>query len=295
MNNAFDLQNLIDTLSYSKKIHISIHYLTGAYQQDPTLIVQPANKVHYCKFCNEAKTTKRGLALCMRNKYLSINKAFNKKYQFIGKCYLGITEIVTPVFIKDTLFCIVYIGNILIKEDIVKIMDQIHYASHITHVKSNLVDLIDELENISARSLDDYIKIANTLSGCIHLILEAHKSLFQGKRSAITINTTHWLIQQAVEYIEQFYNTDIKLTHISNLFFVNAQYLSRLFSKNMGVTFVEYIHLTRIKEAKKLLMETNNKIIDIAYKVGFNNVTYFNLVFKKNTGLTPFEFRKAHI
>ncbi|ROR25803.1 AraC-like DNA-binding protein [Mobilisporobacter senegalensis] len=294
MNNKFELQNLIDILSYSKKIHISIHYLTGTYQQDPALIVQPANKVHYCKFCNEAKMTKKGLALCMRNKYLSINKAMNEKCQFIGKCYLGITEIVTPVFINDSLFCIVYIGNILIEEDTEKTIRQIQYASGITHSKSHLSDLINELENISISRLDDYIKMADIISGCIHLILDANKDLFQGKRPATHINNRHWLIQQTVEYIEQFYNTDIKLTHISDLFFVNSQYLSRLFSKNMGVTFIEYIHFIRMKEAKKLLIETDNKIIEIAYKVGFNNVTYFNLVFKKNTGLTPFEFRNKH-
>jgi YesN/AraC family two-component response regulator len=63
----------------------------------------------------------------------------------------------------------------------------------------------------------------------------------------------------------------------------------------MGTTFVEYINIIRIKEAKILLKETDSKIIEIAYKVGFNNVTYFNLIFKKITGQTPFEFRKGSL
>jgi len=60
----------------------------------------------------------------------------------------------------------------------------------------------------------------------------------------------------------------------------------------MGITFVEYIRLIRIREAKKLLEESDMKIIELAAKVGFNNVTYFNLLFKKETGETPVEFRR---
>jgi YesN/AraC family two-component response regulator len=291
MADTFELQKLIDILSDAKNIHISIHFLTGAYQQDSALTIQPVNKVHYCKFCNEAKMTKKGLSLCMKNKYMSINKAMNTKCQFIGKCYLGITEIVTPVFFNDNLFCIIYLGNILIKEDMSETIRYIQYASRVTHInEEQLTRLFHKSEQISQEKLNTYTKMADIISSCVHLILDAHKDRFQGKRT--NSDKKHWVIQQTIEYIDQFYNTDLKLSQISDLFFVNTQYLSRLFSKNMGITFVEYINLIRIKEAKILLEETDSKIIEIAYKVGFNNVTYFNLIFKKITGQAPLEYRK---
>lgn len=292
MNDTFELQNLIEILSASKNIHISIHFLTGAYQQDSAFTIQPVNKVHYCKFCNEAKMTKKGLSLCMRNKYMSINKAINKECQFIGKCYLGLTEIVTPVFLNDNLFCIIYLGNILIKEDMAETVRYIQYASKITQVsEEQLTSLFHESEQISLENLNTYKKMADIISSCVHLILNAHKERFQGKRT--TTDKKHWVIQQTTEYIEQFYNTDINLSQISGLFFVNTQYLSRLFAKNMGMTFVEYINFIRMKEAKILLKETDLKIIEIASRVGFNNVTYFNLIFKKITGQTPLQFRNG--
>lgn len=291
MEDTFELQKLIDILSASRKIHISIHFLSGAYQQDPSLNILPAHKVHYCKFCNEAKKSKKGLYLCMKNKYMSINKAMNTKSQFIGKCYLGLTEIVTPIFFNDNLFCIIYLGNILIKEDMSKTIRYIQNASKFTHInEEQLTSLIYDSEQISIQQLNAYINIADLIRSSIYLILEAHREQFQGKRN--TSNKRHWVIQQTKEYIEQFYYTEIKLSQISELFFVNTQYLSRLFSKEMGTTFVEYINFTRINEAKILLNETDSKIIEIAYKVGFNNVTYFNLIFKKLTGQTPLEFKK---
>jgi YesN/AraC family two-component response regulator len=292
MEDIFELQKLIDIFSESKNIHISIHFLSGAYQQDPALTIQPINKVHYCNFCNEAKKTKKGLSLCMKNKYMSINKVINTKSQFIGKCYLGLTEIVTPVYFNDNLFCIIYLGNILIKEDMSKIIHYIQYASRVTHInEEQLTNLFHKSEQINLEKLITYTKMADMIRSYIYLILEAHKDRFQGKRT--TSDKKHWIIQQTMEYIEQFYNTDIKLAQISDLFFVNTQYLSRLFSKNMGITFVEYINFIRIKESKTLLKESDSKIIEIAYKVGFNNVTYFNLIFKKLTGQTPLEFRKS--
>jgi AraC-like DNA-binding protein/ligand-binding sensor protein len=294
MEDTFELQKLIDILSVSKNIHISIHFLTGAYQQDSALTIQAANKVHYCNFCNEAKKTKKGLDLCMKNKYMSINKVVNTKSQFIGKCYLGLTEIVTPVFLNDSLFCIIYLGNIIINEDVSKTICCIKRASKITQLNEDqLISLFHDSELIPLDKLSLYMKMSDIISSFIHLILEAHKDRFLGKRTIS--DKKHWLVEQTKEYIEQFYYTDIKLSQISNLFFVNSQYLSRLFSKKMGITFVEYINIIRIKEAKILLKETDSKIIEIAYKVGFNNVTYFNLIFKRITGQTPFEFRKGSL
>jgi len=52
-----------------------------------------------------------------------------------------------------------------------------------------------------------------------------------------------------------------------------------------------YINIQRLEQAKKLLKETNNTIIDIALAVGFNNVTYFNRIFKRHVNMTPQQFR----
>lgn len=293
MDFNFKLQNLIDLLSASSHIHISVHYMTGAYHQNPAFDLMPDHKVHHCAFCNKAKNSKKGLSLCMKNKYLSISKALKTKSQFIGSCYLGITEIVTPIFVNDNLFCILYVGNLLIEENLNTVIQKIQYACKFTVInEQQLITAFDELQFLSAEDLDDYIKTADLISSCILLALNTDKKLHEGKQLIPNTAKRHWLIEQTIDYIDQFYNTDLKLTHISSLFFVNPQYLSRLFSMNMGITFVEYIRLIRIREAKKLLEESDMKIIELAAKVGFNNVTYFNLLFKKETGETPVEFRR---
>ena len=68
-------------------------------------------------------------------------------------------------------------------------------------------------------------------------------------------------------------------------------YLGRLFKKETGMCIGDYINLRRLEIAKELLASTDDKIISISSSVGFNNVTYFNRLFKKQTGLTPLQYR----
>ena len=65
-----------------------------------------------------------------------------------------------------------------------------------------------------------------------------------------------------------------------------------VFSQETGCTFKEYLTEIRIRRAKELLRTTPLRSADIAYEVGYNDPHYFSYVFRKNTGLTPSEFRQ---
>jgi AraC-like DNA-binding protein len=69
-------------------------------------------------------------------------------------------------------------------------------------------------------------------------------------------------------------------------------YLSRLFKKVSGYTFKEYLILQRIANAKSLLVYTDYNVTQICMKSGFNNVNHFIRTFKKQEGITPYQYRK---
>jgi YesN/AraC family two-component response regulator len=70
------------------------------------------------------------------------------------------------------------------------------------------------------------------------------------------------------------------------------QHVSTLFKKEVGVTFQEYVQSVRIKESCRLLINTDQKVADIATKVGYSNIKFFNEVFKRHMEMTPRDFRK---
>ena len=73
---------------------------------------------------------------------------------------------------------------------------------------------------------------------------------------------------------------------------ISENYLSRLVKKYTGRSVGAWIDIVRIQQAKRLLWETRQPIIDIAAAVGIEDQSYFSRLFKKETGLTPSGFRK---
>lgn len=102
----------------------------------------------------------------------------------------------------------------------------------------------------------------------------------------------HERISEVVRYINSHYTQELSLHVLAEKFYVSPYYLSRFFKEATGFTFVEYLNSVRIKEAKKLLEQSNMKVSLIAKKVGFGSVTHFGRVFKLVTGYVPLYYRK---
>lgn len=73
---------------------------------------------------------------------------------------------------------------------------------------------------------------------------------------------------------------------------VTPNYLSNLFKKETGTGLTNYVAQLRIEEAKLLLQRSRLRMTEIAERVGFDNSSYFTVVFKQMTGESPREFRK---
>jgi len=100
------------------------------------------------------------------------------------------------------------------------------------------------------------------------------------------------LIRHAKEYIENHYtDPKLSLSDVAGAVNLSTSHFSVVFSQEACQTFKEYLTEVRINKAKELLRMTTLRSADIAYRVGYNDPHYFSSVFKKNTGLSPMEFR----
>jgi AraC family transcriptional regulator of adaptative response / methylphosphotriester-DNA alkyltransferase methyltransferase len=75
---------------------------------------------------------------------------------------------------------------------------------------------------------------------------------------------------------------------------VSQRRMVEIFKDEYGVTLSEYVGNLRLSEAKRLLSDTNDEIIDIAYSIGFRGLSSFYRFFKNSTGLSPAAYRKEH-
>lgn len=99
-------------------------------------------------------------------------------------------------------------------------------------------------------------------------------------------------IQRAISYIQENYAKDLNMAVVSNFISMNYSLFSYVFKQFTGMNFVNYLKDIRMKEAKRLLEETDKKIIEISNAIGYENEKHFMKIFKSTTGVSPTEFRK---
>jgi two-component system response regulator YesN len=100
------------------------------------------------------------------------------------------------------------------------------------------------------------------------------------------------IIFRAKAYIDQHYSqSDISLNQVANYVNRSPSHFSTIFSHEAGITFRDYLTQVRIEKAKELLSTTMLRSSEISYNIGYKDPHYFSSVFKKNTGLSPKEFR----
>ena len=99
-------------------------------------------------------------------------------------------------------------------------------------------------------------------------------------------------MQQAIAYIEENYAGDLNMAVVSNYLSMNYSMFSYSFKQYTGTNFVNYLKNIRMREAKRLLKETDMRIIEISQEVGYENEKHFMRIFKSCYGVSPSEYRK---
>lgn len=101
------------------------------------------------------------------------------------------------------------------------------------------------------------------------------------------------LVENAKKIIENNFAGDISLEQVSRHVHLSSAYLSELFKKETGMSFIDYKTIVRIECAKKLICTPLMNISEISTKVGYSDPKYFSKLFKKITGKTIYEYRKG--
>lgn len=100
-------------------------------------------------------------------------------------------------------------------------------------------------------------------------------------------------VNKVLNYIHEHYNEQISTSVFAKKLFISESHLCRMFKQAVGVSVLEYINKFRIDKACVLLKNTNENISDIAMSVGFENLNYFDRIFKRYKNISPGAFRKG--
>jgi len=102
------------------------------------------------------------------------------------------------------------------------------------------------------------------------------------------------IVDSALLYIDQNYMRDIDLSDVAAFSGFSKYYFSRMFKRQLGVSFSEHLRRKRVDVAEEKLIHSDQSIQDIAVAAGFGSIATFNRVFKEAKNCTPSRFREIY-
>ncbi|SDB06634.1 helix-turn-helix domain-containing protein [Eubacterium oxidoreducens] len=148
-----------------------------------------------------------------------------------------------------------------------------------------------ELQQIkNLRSLYPTIDDQNQLTKQLSLSIIDHLSNQTSEHSSAPSKN----VARVLDYVSEHYKENISLAKTAQAVALSKSYLSDIFKKEIGITFLNYVTNLRIEKAKELLLDSTMKMYEISDAVGFQDYTYFSQIFKKKTGMTLSEYRNRH-
>ena len=99
--------------------------------------------------------------------------------------------------------------------------------------------------------------------------------------------------QQAILIINSDYAAPLQLAEVAEQLGIRADYLSKVFRRNVGYSFSDYLMKIRLNRACHLLRTTKMKVSEVGFESGFSNISNFNRLFFRQNRMTPSEFRRS--
>lgn len=278
------LQKALSAICRAERLHICIHDISGILNI-PHLSIEKKFAMHSGSFCDLAKSTEAGFNLCMKCKNCCNRLATKNKKSFSGLCAFGLFEAVRPVIIDGRTVCIIYCGNTVT-----------NINSSLNKLRNTCLNIGIPFEQMGDKLIGEYQSTADetAISSVCELIDSYIRLLYEKYKgeTSITANSYHWSVSNIKAYVDENYSRPLTLGELCRLYFVNEKYAGKLFSEQVGMTFHEYLNKIRLENAASLLLSENEKIIDIALRCGYGDVTYFNRKFRQRYGTNPGKYRK---
>ncbi|MFD0674606.1 response regulator [Cohnella sp. GCM10027633] len=139
----------------------------------------------------------------------------------------------------------------------------------------------------------DYVQALldyDTLDELARYSMQAYEQAAR-RRASVLLNKEKRWIDEAKKIIIAHLSDELTLQRVAGDLYLNPNYLSDLFRKETGETFVDFLTRKRMEKAKELLKSTRGKSYEVAEQVGYKDADYFSKVFKKIVGMSPSDYR----
>ncbi len=276
MNDLKQIESYILYLITECGLSITIHPI----EEENLILLSDLHRfnIHDNSYCTCIKNASGGHKRCVLHQKKVFEKITAARESFGGVCYAGVFEYVYPITSNHKIIGFISVSGYSCekgKKRIQCLCREYGYSDGgLEKAYGSLRSEIPEKKQIDTL----LIPLCNMLE------------LAYMKREAIP-NDKHPL-DETVMYIKNYYDTDLKSRDICERFNYSRSYLTHEFKSLTGKSFKEYLIDVRLENAKRLLRYSKLSVTEIAFSVGFMDVSYFSNVFKTKVGISPSAYRK---
>ncbi|MBP1993654.1 AraC family transcriptional regulator [Paenibacillus eucommiae] len=241
-------------------------------------------------FCNQTLTVGKGdIFLIPPLMEHSLNALHNKDFELIILDFI-------PYFIDDKLspFSQTIYYHLLHQRDLQSQSEWLHPWLHIAQEKQLLVEqlLQDISDQLSSKEEGYEFSIQINLVNLLILIDREFRRSSRTIRPSIQLKSHQAQFDKVIRYLYDNYSQDISLEQAADIAHMTPAYFSHMFKKEVGQTFIEFMHEIRIERAMDMIRQNEHTVTQICFHVGFRNLSHFIRTFKKRTGEAPTAYKK---
>lgn len=323
-----DLKSILD-IPLWEEIQDELAKLTGTaiitidYKGNP--ITKHSCRTDFCSVIREDPVLRKR---CCRCDALAGLEAVRMGKPYIYLCHCGVVDAAVPVTVGNRYLGAVMFGQVRIPDGdtdakVERLVSEV--SSFQTGSESDRQDLIEMYDRLPEMEYKRIVAIADTLNAIVNYIVDravnseneamTYKFLLQNSniQNAATFSEIQGLkapelewgdfpverelpksspIYPAVAYVHNHRQEMVTMNDMARLCHLSPSYFSRLFRREMGENFINYVNRIKVQWAKERLRSSNDSVVQIAQELGYMDSSYFISVFKKFEGTTPLAYRQ---
>jgi two-component system response regulator YesN len=167
--------------------------------------------------------------------------------------------------------------------------------SSINNIRISVLAIDADKKHEEGRDIASLLKLIDKCDSVDELnsLLEEVAMRIASRVNSFNNKSLKLILRKAIDYIHEHYNEQVTLNEVAENIYVSTFYISRMFKKELGISFVDYLNDVRIEKAKELLKDVKYKTYEVAELVGIPDPHYFSKIFKKYSGMTPSEYKET--
>lgn len=174
--------------------------------------------------------------------------------------------------------------------------DDRYLKNYVADVMSSISELLRENNYGAFQSIQPYIEYCNMMDmTSVHDVIKYCNRIFEKMKYEMRVNTQEEkadLVDQIKRYVKEHIEQDILLEDVAGEVFLTTRHLSRVFKKQTGETFLQYVTRKKMEKAVELLHDSEYRVYHIAQKLGYKTPRYFSKLFFNYSGYYPNQYRK---